>query len=204
MPPADRTVPRRKRPPKIADQWLRQILSLLYRRRSLSRIEIVETTGLNAASASHAVRYLLDRGILLKTADRYKLTGRHREAFTLNGEAGYFVALDLEGDRLRFGLTNLLGDIRCRWEECLEFRQPLAPEKVVEGIGRVTRDLDPAEFGRVLAVGVSYPGLLDAEGRLSAVNLGWSKLPLLAALQQAFPWPVFLERDKETCVHAEN
>jgi N-acetylglucosamine repressor len=204
MPTTDRTAPRRKPSPKIAIQWLRQILSLLCRRRSLSRIEIVQTTGLNAASASHALRFLLDRGLLLRTADRYQLTGRHREAFTLNAEAGYFIALDLEGDRLRFGLTNLLGDIRCRWEEYLEFRQPLAPERVVEGIGRVTRDLDPAQLGRVLAVGVSYPGLLDAEGRLSAVNLGWTKVPLLAALRKAFPWPVFLERDKETCIHAEN
>ncbi len=200
----DRTVRRPKSAPTVADQWLRQILSLLYRRRGLSRIEIVETTGLNPASASHALRHLIDRGLLLRTADRCALTGRPREALTLNAEAGYFVVLDLEGDRLRFGLTNLLGDIRCRWEEYIEFRQPLAPEKVVEGIGRVTRDLEPAQLGRVLAVGISYPGLLDAEGRLSAVNLGWTKVPVRSALNAAFPWPVFLERDKETCVHAES
>src|SRR5271157_3981894 len=103
-----RTAPRRKPSPKIAHQWLRQILSLLHRRRSLSRIEIVETTGLNAASASHALRYLLNRGLLLRSADRNQITFRDREVFTLNAEAGYFVALDLEGDRLRFGLTNLL------------------------------------------------------------------------------------------------
>src|ERR1039457_1334578 len=204
MATTDRTVPRRKRSPKIANQWLCKILSLLYRRRSLSRIEIVETTGLNAASASHALRYLLDCGLLLRTADRSGLTGRNREAFTLNAEAGYFVALDLEGDRLRFGLTNLLGDIRCRWEECLGLRQPFAPEKVVEGIGRGTRALDHTELGRVLAVGVSYPGLLDGEGRLSAVNLGWTKIPLLAALRQAFPWPAFLARAKEPCIRSEN
>jgi predicted NBD/HSP70 family sugar kinase len=68
----------------------------------------------------------------------------------------------------------------------------------------VTRDLDQSQISRVLAVGVSYPGLLDAEGRLSAVNLGWTKLPLLSILKEAFPWPVFMERDKETCIHAES
>jgi predicted NBD/HSP70 family sugar kinase len=122
----------------------------------------------------------------------------------LNAEAGYFVAVDLEGDRVRFALTNFLGDMRCRWEERLEFREPLLPDRVVEGIRRVTRDLDGGQLLQVLAVGVSYPGLLDAEGRLSAVNLGWTKLPLFAVLKEAFPWPVFLERDKETCVHAES
>ncbi len=195
---------RRKPALKIAGEWLRQILSLAYRRRNLSRIEIVETTGLNAASVSHALRYLLDCGVLHPTGDRDVGTGRRRELFSLNVEAGYFVALDLEGDRLRFGLTNFVGDIRCRWEEHLQFRQPLPLEKVVEGVARVTRDLDRDQLGRVLAVGVSYPGLLDAQGCLSAVNLGWTKVPLLAKLKEAFPWPVFLERDKETCIHAES
>ncbi len=204
MPTADRAVAKRKPPTKIAGQWLRQILSLAYQRRNLSRIEIIETTGLNAASVSHALRYLLDCGVLHRSGDCDAGTGRRREVFSLNTEAGYFVSLDLEGDRLRFGLTNFVGDIRCRWEECLQFRQPLPPEKVVEGIAKVTRDLNPAQLGRVLAVGVSYPGLLDAQGCLSAVNLGWTKVPLLARLKEAFPWPVFFERDKETCIHAES
>jgi predicted NBD/HSP70 family sugar kinase len=204
MPTADRIALRRNSGVKIADQWLRQILSLLYQRRNLSRIEIIETTGLNAASVSHALRYLVSKGVLHNAGECDAGTGRRRERFTLNAEAGYFVALDLEGDRLRFALTNFLGDVRCRWEECLEFRQPLALDKVVLGIGKVTRDLDRSQLSRVLAVGVSYPGLLDPDGNLSAVNLGWNKIPLLAVLKEAFPWPVFMERDKETCIHAES
>ncbi len=204
MPTADRAVPRRKPATKIAGQWLLQVLSLAYQRRNLSRIDIIGTTGLNAASVSHALRFLLDRGVLHSTGDSDGGAGRRREVFSLNAEAGYFVALDLEGDRLRFGLTNFVGDIRFRWEECLQLRQPLPLEKVVEGVARVTRDLTPAQLGRVLAVGVSYPGLLDAEGCLSAVNLGWTKVPLLAKVKESFPWPVFLERDKETCIHAES
>lgn len=204
MPTVERAAPRSQSGIKIADQWLRQILSLLYRRRKLSRIEILDATGLNAASVSHALRYLQGRGVLFKTGDCDAGTGRQREVFTLNAEAGYFVAIDLEGDRLRFGLTNLLGDLRCRWEEFLKFREPLQPERVIEGVRKVTRELDEHQLSRVLALGVSYPGLLDAEGRLSAVNLGWTKVPLLAILKQAFPWPIFLERDKETCMHAES
>jgi N-acetylglucosamine repressor len=204
MATSDRASHRRNPRIKIADEWIRQILSLLYRRRNLSRIEIVEATGLNPASASHALRYLLTCGVLHKAGDCDAGAGRRREVLTLNAEAGYFVALDLEGDRLRFALTNFVGDVRCRWEESLQLREPFPPEKVLDGIRKVTRELDEAQRSRVLAVGVSYPGLLDAEGRLSAVNLGWTKVPILAVLKEAFPWPVFLERDKETCIHAES
>ncbi len=204
MPSADRPANIPNPGIKIAGEWLRQILGLLYRRRSLTRIEIIETTALNAASVSHALRYLQDRGVVYKAGDCDAGTGRRRETFALNPEAGYFVTLDLEGDSLRFGLTNFLGDLRCRWEECLEFRKPFPTEKVIEGIDKVTRDLDPSQLGRILAVGVSYPGLLDSEGRLSAVNLSWTQVPLRAILKNAFPWPMFLERDKETCIHAES
>jgi hypothetical protein len=50
MPTADRAAPRRKSGTRIPDQWFRQILSLLYQRRNLSRFETSDTTGLNAAS----------------------------------------------------------------------------------------------------------------------------------------------------------
>ena len=106
MPAGKTTKPLSKSGIRIADQWLRQILILLYQRRTLSRIEMIEATGLNAASVSHALGYLQSRGILLKAGDCDVGTGRLRELFTLNAEAGYFVAVDLEGDRLRFGLTN--------------------------------------------------------------------------------------------------
>jgi predicted NBD/HSP70 family sugar kinase len=189
---------------KIADEWLRHILRLLYQRRTLTRTEIIESTGLNPASVSHALRYLLDRGVLLKVGDYHADTGRRREVFGLNAEAGYFVALDLEGDRVRFALTNYLGDVRCRWEECLAFRQPLSPAKLVEGVGRILRELDDDQMSRVLAAGISYPGLLDDAGRLTAVNLGWKDFPLVEVLKAAFPWPVFMEQDKHTCVLAES
>jgi predicted NBD/HSP70 family sugar kinase len=189
---------------KIADQWLRQVLLLLYQKRHLTRIEIAELTGLNPASVSHALTYLLNRGLLLKTGETQSENHRRREVFDLNAEAGYFVGVDLEGDRIRFALTNFVGDIRCRWESPLEFRQPLDPATVIEGIRRVSHDVAETGSRRVLAIGVSYPGMLDENGNLIAVNLGWAGCGLTEALTGAFPsWPLFLESDKDTCILAE-
>lgn len=188
----------------IADQWLRDVLGLLYRRRSLTRAEILEETGLNAASASHTLRHLLDRGIVLKVGELQSGgSGRPREVLTLNSEAGYFVAVDLEGEFIRFALSNFVGDIRCRWEEDLRFGEPLRMEQVVRGIRQVLRDLPPNRLGRVLAAGVSYPGTLDRDGLLTAVNLGWRKFPIKAEFEGALELPVFLEHDKHTCILAE-
>ena len=193
-------MPKSKVAVKIADQWLRQVLLVLHQRRHLTRIEISEITGLNPASVSHALTYLLNRGLLLKTGETKSENHRRREVFDLNSEAGYFIGVDLEGDRIRFALTSFVGDVRCRWESPVEFRQPLDPKTVIEGIRRVSRD-----WGRVLAIGVSYPGMLDPDGNLIAVNLGWAGCGLPAALAQAFPaWPLFFESDKDTCILAES
>src|SRR5262245_5949498 len=198
-------MPRAKPPVKIADQWLRQVLLLLYQKRHLTRIEIAELTGLNPASVSHALTHLLNRGLLLKTGEMQSEGRRRREVFDLNAEAGYFIGVDLEGDRIRFALTNFVGDIRCRWESPLEFRQPLDPATVIEGIRRVSRDVADSGSGRILAMGVSYPGMLDANGNLVAVNLGRAGCGLVESLTNAFPsWPLFLESDKDTCILAES
>ena len=188
----------------IADQWLRDVLSLLYRRRSLTRAEILRATGLNAASASYTLRYLLDRGIVLKLGELPSgASGRPRELLTLNAEAGYFLAVDLEGEFIRFALSNFVGDIRCRWEEDLRFGEPLRMEQVARGIRQVLRDLPPDRLSRVIAAGVSYPGTLDRDGLLTAVNLGWKKFPIKTELESTLDLPVFLEHDKHTCILAE-
>lgn len=194
-----------KTPVKIADQWLRQILLLLYQKHHLTRMEIGELTGLNQASVSHALTHLLNRGLLLKTGQLQSEGRRPREVFDLNAEAGYFIGVDLEGDLIRFALTNFVGDIRCRWESPLEFSQPLDPATVIEGIRRVARGIEESAPGKVLAIGVSYPGMLDPDGNLVAVNLGWAGCGLVESLTRAFPsWPLFLESDKDTCILAES
>ncbi len=189
--------------PKVANQWLQDVLRLLYKRRRATRTDIIRTTGLNPASVSHALRLLLDRGTVLKIGERQSNGGRPRDVLSLNPEAGYFVAVDLEGRSIRFALSNFVGDIRYRWEEDFEPGEPVRVGKLTAGVSRVLRGLDAGQRSRVVAVGVSYPGLVDPEGRLTAFNLGWKKFPFLAELHEKLHLPVFAAHDKHSCVLAE-
>lgn len=189
---------------KVANHWLREVLRSTYQKRTVTRADIIALTGLNPASVSHSIRYLLDRGIMVKVGDLESQGGRPREALSLNGEAGYFVAVDLEGQTMRFALTNLSGDIRYRWEEDLEFGRPLPVAKIVGSIDWGLGNLSEAQARRVLAVCVSYPGLLDSNGNITAVNIGWNAFPLQKALEEALDFPVFIEHDKLSSVLAEH
>ena len=48
--------------PRVANHWLREILRVLYMRRTMTRADLIQATGLNPASVSHALRLLLQNG----------------------------------------------------------------------------------------------------------------------------------------------
>ena len=168
---------------------------MLYQKRTATRGELIEGTSLNPACVSLTIRHLTNCRVIQRVGELRSTGGRRREVLKLNSEAGYFVVVDLEGTRIRVGLTNFLGDIRCRWEEDINYRRRLEIEDVVSGIRSVLRSLDEPERSRVLAVGVSYTGLMDETGAVTAVNLGWSDFPLSELLAQHIHLPTFYGND---------
>lgn len=187
----------------VADQWLRDILSLLAQHRTITRSEILEATKLNPASASHALRYLTHAGLLHKVGKLESKAGRRQELMQLNSDAGFLGAVDLEGTKVRFALTNLAGDVRYRWEEEVRFDRVLDVRRVVHGLQRVLENLNPQQRARVVAIGVCHPGFSDPDGRITAVNVGWDEFPLREHLVRAFELPVFMEEAHQTYVQAE-
>ena len=188
---------------KIADQWFRDILGLLYQRRTATRSEIIHGTGLNPACVSLTMQHLLKSGTIQRVGELRSTGGRKREVLKLNSEAGYFLVVDLEGTRVRVGLTNFMGDIRYRWEEDIVPRQELDLRCVAQGVQMIRRSLGRQERSRVLAAGVSYTGLMDGEGRVTAVNLGWKDFPLRQRLGESLGMPVFYGNDGHCKVLAE-
>lgn len=188
---------------RLAEQWLQKILETMGQRTTMTRSQILSATKLNAASVSHALQFLLERGTILKVGELRSAAGRHRDVLTLNSEAGYLAAVDLEGTRIRFALTNLVGDIRYRWEEDLRFGQTLEMRQVVAGIEMVLRNLNEVQRQRLVAMGVSCPGIINRKGEVTAVNLGWKDVPVAQELQKTFGFPVYLEHPTRSAIIAE-
>lgn len=176
---------------------------MLYQRRTATRGELIQSTGLNPACVSLTIQHLLRCGAAQRAGELRSTGGRKREVLKLNSEAGYFVVVDLEGTRLRVGLTNFLGDIRYRWEEDIVLRQQLGVRRVAQGVQMVLRSLEPLERARVLSAGVSYTGLMDDRGRVTAVNLGWKDYPMRERLEESLSMPVFYGNDGYCKILAE-
>jgi predicted NBD/HSP70 family sugar kinase len=188
---------------RVPDQWLSSILLSMYQRPAITREEIIRATQLNGGSVSQALRYLIDAGTILKIGELKSRAGRRRDVLKLNPEAGYFIAVDLETARIRYALTSLVGDIRFRWEQELDFGQGPDISSLLAGIEMVKRNLEPWQQSRVLAIGIACPGMLEADRLVTAVNLGWKRFPLLEKLSEAISIPVFLSASCRAYVLAE-
>ena len=110
----------------------------------------------------------------------------------MNPEAGYFIAVDLERARIRYALTNLVGDIRYRWEQELGIRSRARGFRLLRGLQMVQRNLASWQHSRWLAMGISCPGFIHQNGLVTAVNLGWRKFPLSEKWKEATSLPFFL------------
>ena len=101
--------------PKLADQWLRDVLKAFNQQPITTRSEILLATGLNPASASHALRYLIRSRTVLKVGVLQAKVGRKREILRLNPEAGFLIAIDLEASpsamrsRIWLGISGTVG-----------------------------------------------------------------------------------------------
>ena len=193
----------------ISDQTLRGILQTMYQQRTTTRSNIIHATGLSAGIVSQALQLLLRSGMILKVGELESDAGRRKEVLTLNPDAVYFIGVDLSGHCIRFGLANFGGDLRYRCEEELGPQSPPDVHKLFGGIERVAGTLNAQQRSRLQAVGISYTGVMDQQGRLTAVNLGWQHFPLVAELEKVrdargFDYlPIFLEPEQQSAVRAE-
>jgi len=188
---------------RIPAQWLKSILLTIYAKPAITRDEIIRNTGLNPASVSQALQHLSSSGTILKVGELKSSGGRRRGVLKLNPEAGYFVAVDLETSRIRYALTNLVGDIRYRWEQELEFGKGVDVTDLLHGMEMVQRNLMEWQYSRLLGVGISCPGIIHENGCVTAVNLGWKEFPLTEKLREATSLPVALETACRSYVLAE-
>jgi predicted NBD/HSP70 family sugar kinase len=188
---------------RTAGQWLYDIVACLYQRRTATRADIIQSTGLNLGSVSTALQHLLNRGVIRRVGALESNVGRKAELLQLNPDAAYFIAVDLGATRIRFALADFVGDLRCRWEQDVVVGKELPVGKVVEGIRKVRREVPRGDDDAIMSVAISYPGSMDPDGAIHAVNLGWSGLPLGKILRRALNLPIFLERDDFTSVLAE-
>jgi predicted NBD/HSP70 family sugar kinase len=173
----------------------------------LSRSEIAEQTGLSPGGVTKLTATLLAAGLLREVEPKFGAAaalGRPRVPVELDNRAHIVAALHIGTQWTTVGLVDLAGRL---------IRQELFPREDMDPV-RIVRDARKyvdamlkayAPKSNVIGLGVAIGGWVDTEAGIVVEHaaLGWTGVPLLRLLQDAFVYPVRLDSTVRAMALAE-
>jgi predicted NBD/HSP70 family sugar kinase len=167
------------------------VLDLIRAAGMISRVGLVNASGLTGGTISTVVRGLIDEGLVAETGHAESTGGKRRVMLQLNHFARYAVGVHLDDARITYVLTNLGGAVVARIsragagaDEPASVVAAMAREvdALIDSVG-VERDrilglglvsAHPPEFGQELERATGLPVVLDNEATAAAIGEHWS------------------------------
>jgi N-acetylglucosamine repressor len=173
-----------------------QILTELFRRPGLTRVELARDLKVQTSTISIQVARMVDDGLICELdrpqPDSPPERGRKRVPIGIDPDAFYALGLDLGTQHVRGVLIGGNGEILASLHEQRAWKN--GPD-AIRAVKKIARDLVsrlPSK-GRLAGVGFADPGLVDQERRISlvAVNVpGWRNVDVPGFLADQVPGPV--------------
>lgn len=181
------------------------LLSSLYLRGPVSRLELVAESGLSPATVTNVVAELIGDGVVTEAGSVESDGGRPRTLLRVRPEYGQVVGVDVGETHVRAGLFD------CALGTLATVQHPLAssnpdPAEVVELARAGVAEVLSAGASRVLGMGVGVPGAVRDGGIVHAPTLGWAGVAfadLLRAHAQFADAPLHLDNRARTLGQAE-
>jgi len=149
------------------------LLSSLYLRGPISRLDLVAESGLSAATVTNVVADLIGDGVVAEAGSVESDGGRPRTLLAVRAEFGNVIGVDVSETHVEVGLFD------CTLSTLGTVRHPLVGTRldplevaglIRTGIGEVLTGTDP---DTVFGVGIGVPGAVRDGGVVHAPTLGW-------------------------------
>ena len=173
------------------------ILHQLLLRKSGTRQELRQLTGLSTATIANLITEMLEEGLVVETGMETPQVGRPTAILALNADSGVCVGVDVAETYIYFDLYDSTLQNLANYEVELPSSKK-EPEEVVQLIvSGLSALLDKAsiEMDRVVGVGVSIPGPFDHASGVSVFepSWGWANVPLQAMLEKELGVPIYMD-----------
>ncbi len=182
-------------------------LNLIRDRRSVTRAEIIETTGLSAPTISALVNVLIDSDFVREAGIGVSSGGRRPILLEFNYNARFVMGIDLGSTHIIAILMNLEGKIAARQQRRMDvIGHPVeALEAVVSMIFQVTRQADIHEED-ILGIGLTIPAPLSDENGgtfLTYYMPAWKGIRPAEEIGKSVHVPIYMENDANAGAIAE-
>ena len=135
------------------------VLDLVRAAGTISRVGLVNASGLTGGTISTVVRGLIDDGLVVETGHAESTGGKRRVLLQLNHFARYAVGVHLDDARITYVLTNLGGSVVARIS-----RAGAGTDSPADVVARMAREVDAlinsvgVDRDRILGLGLVSPG----------------------------------------------
>jgi len=182
----------------------RKIVSHFYYNGVASIAKIVETTKMSQPLVASLVEDLLAFGVILENGIGESIGGRRPNLFCINPEYQYVVGVDVNLHTLNLAIFDLNNALVYR-EEFKDFELENSEKYVQALLDKITSALHRKNIAtnKILAVGLSIPGLVDAEHGLSHTHLSYLDRGLGNYLSEELGIPVLLDNDARAMAMGE-
>ncbi|WP_053734892.1 ROK family transcriptional regulator [Nocardia sp. NRRL S-836] len=184
------------------------VLDVIRAAGTISRVGLVNATGLTGATISTAVRKLLDEGLVAETGHAESTGGKRRVLLQLNATSRFALGVHLDHSGITYVLTDLAGGVVAR------IIKPGAgtrePAEVVARMAADTATLIASvgvEHDRVLGIGLVSPGPLGASTATALAPPAmrrWAGYPVDRELAAAAGLPVVVDNDATAAALGEH
>ncbi|BAX78962.1 ROK family protein [Labilibaculum antarcticum] len=181
---------------KRKQEQYRKIVSHLYYNGASSIAEIVKTAKISQPLVASLVEDLLGFGVILENGIGESIGGRRPNLFCINAEYQYVVGVDINLHRLNLAVFDMNNHLVYR-EEFKEFELENNSEYCQALAEKVNIALETINVSRerVLAVGISIPGLVDAEKGLTHTHLSFAEEGVCAYLNRKLGFSILVDND---------
>ena len=173
------------------------VLDLIRSGGVVSRVDLVESSGLTAPSITRIVKVLIDEGLVIETGFGDSTGGKRRTLLELNASSRYAIGLSLDDARLTYVVTDLAGNLVGRLvAEGVRDAAPAALiSRVAEELGTllVQLDVSPAD---VVGLGLARAGQRGGGVPRGSLASGvWGDFEVREALETSTGFAVVVEND---------
>ena len=190
---------------KTAAQWNRAlVLRLVRQRKTLSRRQISQITGLRGSTLTYIVRELLEKRVLRTVGKASsKAVGQKQVLLDANPDLGYFLGFSLRPAEAKLVVIDAAGGRLGGTQFPVSGALREMPGQLRPAVQRWLDELPSKPSGRLLGVGAGVTGVVNHSNGvvLHSALFGADEVPLLSLLNEQFP-DATIQVDHDACFGA--
>jgi len=177
------------------------VINMVREKGPISRTAISKATGLERASLTNIMNYLLENDLVKEVGEDKSSGGRKPTLVDFNYDYGVACGIKVEVEKVILGLTNLEGKIISKSEK--KFPRGTKSQKI---LGLIKKSVDRLiQETNLLGIGIGISGFVNLENEISIYSpiLNWENVNLAKPLEEKYGVPVFISNDVNTLTLTE-